>query len=111
MSFQARIDIDVVYHETTEGTFALGSIDEHLRQNPTRCETVSDTLTTSAEPITTQALSTVSMLAIKNTGSSTIRLEGSIDISAGRLAVLPVTELPSVSAPSGSGSYSAVVFS
>lgn len=111
MSFQARIDIDVVYHETTEGTFSLGSIDEHLRQNPTRCETVTDTLTTAAEPITTQALTTVSMLAIKNTGSSIIRLEGSIDISAGRLAVLPVTELPSVSAPSGSGSYSAVVFS
>ena len=110
MSFQARIDIDVVYHETTEGTFSLGGIDEHLRQTLPAAKQL-PTLTTAAEPITTQALTTVSMLAIKNTGSSTIRLEGSIDISAGRLAVLPVTELPSVSAPSGSGSYSAVVFS
>ena len=112
MSFKARVDIDIVFHEETANIFGVGSISEHLLHTPTRCEEVSDNNVTSAqEPITTLALNTVSMIALKNTGTTTLRLEGAIDISSGRLVVLPVTDLPSVSAPSGSGSYTAVIFS
>tara|TARA_Y100001937_G_C7053852_1_gene300430 strand:+ start:173 stop:508 length:336 start_codon:yes stop_codon:yes gene_type:complete len=111
MSFRARVDIDVIYHELSDSSISIGSLSDHYLTNPTRCETVTDNVTSATEPITTLNMTTVSALALKNTGESTLRLEGCIDVTAGRLVILPVTELPTISAPSGTGSYKAVVFS
>lgn len=106
MSARARIDVDVVYHDGTDTTLSIGSLAEHQAPSLTRAMTITGTVATTAVQIVgTTPLST---LVVKNTGGGTLRVAGSIDVAAGRLAVLPVTATVTVAAPSGNGSYTAL---
>lgn len=106
MTIRARIDVDAIYHSGDTATLVVGALSEHLAPSPTVAATITANATTAAASIAgSQPLST---LVVKNTGSTTIRLAGSIDVAAGRLAVIPTTSTITVSAPSGSGSYSCI---
>lgn len=106
MTVRARIDIDAVYQDASDTSLTIGSLAEHLSPSLTTAQTVSATAgTTSVQIVGATPLST---LVVKNTGSSVLRLAGSINVAAGRVAVLPVTASITVSAPSGSGSYTAL---
>jgi hypothetical protein len=106
MTIRARIDTDVIYHNSSDTTFVIGSLSEHLVTAPTSALTISATAATSAVQIVGSG--PLSTLAVKNTGATVLRLAGAIDVPAGRVAVIPTTATITVSAPSGSGSYSAV---
>ena len=106
MSIRARIDIDTIYQNVSDTSLAIGTLTEHLAPSLTVAQTITGTAGTAAVQISgTTPLST---LVVTNTGASVLRLAGLVDIAAGRLAVLPVTATITVSAPSGSGSYTAV---
>jgi hypothetical protein len=106
MTVRARIDVDAVYHNATDTSLLVGVLSEHLAPALTTAQTISGSVGTAAVQISgTTPLST---LVVKNTGTSALRLAGGIDVVAGRLAVLPVTATITVSAPSGSGSYTAL---
>jgi hypothetical protein len=106
MSAKARIDVSVVYHEANGGTFSVGSLADNVLTEPTSVQTLSGTVGTVAVSI--GGTGTLTTLAIKNTGAGVLRVAGAIDIAAGRVAVLPVAATVTVSAPSGSGSYTAI---
>jgi hypothetical protein len=106
MTIRARIDIDTVYQNVTDTSLAIGTLAEHLSPSLTVAQTVTGTAGTSSVQISgTTPLST---LVVKNTGNTVLRLAGGVDVAVGRLAVLPVTATITVSAPSGSGSYTAL---
>ncbi len=107
MSVQARVDVDVVFHDSNGSTFSIGTVDDHQFAEPAGCETITGSVGTAAESIVS-SVGTLSTLAVKNTGTSVLRVAGAIDVSAGRVAVLPVTSTVTVEAPSGSGSYTAI---
>lgn len=106
MSIKARVDVSVVYHDNDGSTFTVGSLNDSRMTEPAVATSVTGTVGTSAVSIAGSG--SLSTLAIKNTGNSVLRVAGAIDVSAGRVAVLPVTATVTVSAPSGSGAYSAV---
>jgi hypothetical protein len=106
MTINAAIDVDIVYHDASGQTFTVGAVTDHLRGTTGTAYTLTGTAGTSATTLT--AAGSLSTLAIKNTGTNVLRVAGAIDVSAGRLAVLPVTATVSVSAPSGSTQYTAV---
>lgn len=106
MSAKAKVDVSVVYHETNGGTFSVGSLADNVFTEPTSVQTLSGTVGTAAVAI--GGTGTLTTLAIKNTGAGVLRVAGSIDIAAGRVAVLPVAATVTVSAPGGSGSYTAI---
>lgn len=106
MTVNATIDIDVIYHNTDGQTFTVGAATDHLRSSPAAAYTLTGTAGTSSTTLT--ASGSLTTLAIKNTGANVLRVAGAIDVSAGRLAVLPVTATVSVSAPAGPTQYSAV---
>jgi hypothetical protein len=106
MTAKARIDVDAVYHSSSDTTLTVGSISDHIAPALTVAATITGTCGTSAVQIVgTTPLST---LVVKNMGTGVLRLAGSIDVTAGRVAVLPVTATITVSAPAGSGSYTAL---
>jgi hypothetical protein len=106
MTIRARIDVDAVYHDASDTSLTVGTLAEHLAPSLTRAQTISGNVgTASVQIVGTTPLST---LVVKNTGAGVLRLAGSVDVAAGRLAVLPVTATLTVSAPSGSGSYTAL---
>jgi len=106
MTVRARIDIDTVYHEASDTSLTIGNLSEHLSPALTSAQTISGSVGTAAVQIV--GATPLSTLVVKNTGASALRLAGSINVSAGRLAVLPVTATITVSAPSGSGTYTAI---
>lgn len=106
MSVKARIDVDVLFHDTDGSSLTVGSATEHLFQTPGAAVTISGTVGTSAVAIS--GPTSLTTLAIKNTGSGVLRLGGAIDVSAGRLAVIPTTAAPTVQAVGGSGTYTCV---
>jgi len=106
MSVRARIDIDVVYHDSTATTLTVGNLAEHLSPPLTVAQTITGTAGTSAVQIVGSGA--LSSLIVKNTGNGVIRLAGAIDVQAGRVACLPVTATITVAAPAGSGSYTAL---
>lgn len=106
MTIRARVDTDVIFHDSTDTVFRVGSLSEHTLTSPTTAAAVTASATTTAVAIVGSG--PLSTLAVKNTGNSVIRLAGSIDVPAGRVAVIPTTATITVSAPGGSGSYSAV---
>lgn len=106
MSAKAKVDVSVVYHETNGGTFSVGSLADNVLTEPTSVQTLSGTVGTAAVAI--GGTGTLTTLAIKNTGAGVLRVAGAIDIAAGRVAVLPVAATVTVSAPGGSGSYTAI---
>ena len=106
MTVRARIDIDTVYHDATDTSLTIGNLAEHLSPALTSAQTISGSVgTAEVQIVGTTPLST---LVVKNTGAGVLRLAGSINVSAGRLAVLPVTATITVSAPAGSGTYTAI---
>lgn len=104
MTARARIDVDVVFQDGDTNSITVGSLTEHIQPAITKSVASTGTVGTSAVSIVgTPPLST---LAVKNTGNGVLRLAGSVDVAAGRLAVLPVTATVSISAPAGNGTYS-----
>jgi hypothetical protein len=106
MTIRARIDVDAVFHDATETNLTVGSLAEHLALLPTVASSFTATAGTAAINIT--GSTPLSTLVVKNTGSGVIRLAGGINVPAGRLAVIPTTATITVSAPSGTGSYSCI---
>jgi len=106
MTSRARVDIDAVYHAGDERSLTVGSLSEHISPSLTVAQTVTASVGTAAVQII--GATPLSTLVVKNTGSGTLRLAGSIDVAAGRVAVLPVTATITVSAPAGGGSYTAL---
>jgi hypothetical protein len=106
MSVKARVDVSVIYHDTDGLTFSVGTLTDNRMTEPASAATIGGTVGTSAVSIVGSG--SLSTLAIKNTGTSVLRVAGAIDVAAGRLAVLPVTATVTVAAPSGSGAYTAI---
>lgn len=106
MTVRARIDIDAVYQDASDTSLTVGTISEHISPPLTTAQTISGTAGTAAVQIV--GATPLSTLVVKNTGSSVLRLAGSINVPAGRVAVLPVTATITVSAPSGMGVYTAL---
>jgi hypothetical protein len=106
MTVRARIDVDAVYHSFTDTSLVVGTLSEHIAPALTTAQTITGSVGTAAVQIV--GSTPLSTLVVKNTGASVLRLAGSVDVTAGRLAVLPVTATITVSAPSGSGSYTAL---
>ena len=106
MTFRARIDVDAVYHDVDDSSLTVGVLSEHISPSLTTAQTINGSVGTAAVQIV--GATPLSTLVVKNTGASVLRLAGSVNVSAGRLAVLPVTATITVSAPSGSGTYTAL---
>lgn len=106
MTVRARIDVDAVYHDASDSSLTVGVISEHVSPSLTTAQTINGSVGTAAVQIV--GATPLSTLVVKNTGSSVLRLAGAINVAAGRVAVLPVTTTITVSAPSGSGSYTAL---
>lgn len=105
MTTASRIDTDVVFHDTNGNVFTLGAVSEHLRGTAS-CQMVTATVSTATAALATTLLS-LSTVAIKNSGSSVLRVAGAISIPAGRVAVLPTTSTFTIASASGSGEYQA----
>lgn len=106
MTVRARIDIDAVYHDVNDTSLTIGTLSEHISPSLTTAQTINGSVGTAAVQIV--GATPLSTLVVKNTGSGVLRLAGSVDVAAGRVAVLPVTTTVTVSAPSGTGSYTAL---
>ena len=106
MSIKAKVDVSVIYHDATSATFSVGALADNLLSDVATAQTFTGTVGTSAVQIVGQG--NASTVAIKNTGTNVLRVAGSLDVSAGRLAVLPVTAAVSVAAAAGNGSYTAI---
>lgn len=106
MTARARIDVDAVYHDQAGSTLTVGSLSDHVAPALTTAVTITGSVGTAAVQIV--GITPLSTLVVKNTGAGVLRLAGSIDVTAGRVAVLPTTATITVSAPSGSGSYTAL---
>jgi hypothetical protein len=106
MTVRARIDVDAVYHDAGDTSLTVGVLSEHISPSLTTAQTINGSVGTASVQIV--GATPLSTLVVKNTGASVLRLAGSINVSAGRLAVLPVTATITVSAPSGSGTYTAL---
>lgn len=103
MTVKARIDVDAVYHDSDAASLTVGVLSEHISPSLTTAQTVNGTVGTSAVQIV--GAGPLSTLVVKNTGATSLRLAGSMDVAAGRVAVLPVTATITVSGP---GSYTAL---
>jgi hypothetical protein len=108
MSFEARVDADIIFHDTSEAVFEVGVVSDHQQVLNKTCETITGSATTTPADITASSATTLSTLAIKNTGSVGLIAAGVITIPAGRTAVLPVTSTVSIESASGTGQYTAI---
>jgi hypothetical protein len=106
MSFRARIDVDIVYHDYSDTALSVGTLSEHVAMTPTSAATITGTCGTSAVQIVGTA--PLSTLVVKNTGTRGLRLGGAIDVAAGRVAVIPTTATVTVAGVGGSGAYTAI---
>lgn len=106
MTIRARVDTDIIFHDTTDSTFTIGSLSEHTMNTATSALTIAATVGTSATQIVGSG--PLSTLAVKNTGSGYLRLAGAINVPSGRVAVIPTTATITVAAVAGAGSYTAI---
>lgn len=106
MTIKTRIDVDAVYHDVTSSSITVGSLSDHIAGTPSAA--VSSTGTVGTAAVSLVGATSLSTLVIKNTGAGVLRLAGGIDVTAGRVAVLPTTATITVSSPGGSGSYSMI---
>lgn len=106
MTVKARIDVDVVFHDSSDSTMTVGSLSEHLMHSPAAAAATTGTCGTSA--VTIVGSGSLSTLAVKNTGTNALRLAGAIDVPAGRLAVVPTTATITVQGVGGNGAYSCI---
>lgn len=105
MSVNSRLDIDLVFHDSSDSTFSVGVLSEHLASTASAVS-VSGTVGTSAVSI--GSTGSMSTLAVKNTGGTVLRVAGALSVPAGRLTVLPITAATTISSVSGVGSYSLI---
>lgn len=105
MSVNSRLDVDLVYHDSSDTTFAVGVLSEHLASTALA---VSATGTVGTSAVSVGSTGAMSTLAIKNSGSTVLRVAGALSIPAGRLAVLPITATTTIASQSGVGSYSLI---
>lgn len=108
MSYEARVSVDVVFHNKGQNTFEVGYVSDHLSRLEGVCESITETVTADPEAVTATTASSLDTLAIKNSGSSDIVIGGVITVPAGRVAVLPTSTPVTVEAPSGIGEYTAI---
>lgn len=107
MTIKAKLDVDLVVHDAGTATFTVNSLSDHfLIDANVRQFTSAATVGTSAISIT--GPSVLSTLVVKNEGVNGLRVAGAVDISSGRVAVLPVTATVTVASVSGQGTYSAL---
>lgn len=106
MTIRYRVDTDVIYHDQTDTSFAIGSLSEHTMATATSALTVAGTASTAAVQIVGSG--PLSTMAVKNTGTAVLRLAGAIDVPAGRVAVVPTTATITVAAVAGTASYTAL---
>lgn len=107
MTLRSKLDVDLVCHDAGTATFVVNSLSDHFLIEPNVVQyTGSATVGTSAVSISGPTI--LSTLVVKNEGSQALRLAGAINVSAGRVAVLPVTATVTVASVSGQGSYTAL---
>lgn len=110
MTLRAKLDVDLVCHDSGTATFVVSSLSDHFLTEPNAVQftggAVPVTVGTSAVSISGPTVLTT--LVIKNEGSQALRVAGAIDVQAGRVAVLPVTATVTVASVSGQGSYSSL---
>lgn len=112
MTLRAKLDLDIVCHDSGTATFTVNTMSEHSMTSPAAVKFVGGatpvTVGTSAVSIVGPAV--VSTLVVKNEGTQPLLVAGmSAPIGAGRLAVLPITATTvSIAAVSGQGSFSAL---
>lgn len=107
MTLRAKLDVDLVCHDSGTATFVVNSLSDHFLTEPNAVQfTGAATVGTSAVSISGPTVLTT--LVIKNEGSQALRVAGAIDVQAGRVAVLPVTATVTVASVSGQGSYSSL---
>lgn len=106
MTIRARVDTDVIFHDSTDTVFQIGSLSEHLLTTPAAASATTAVATTTAASIVGSG--SLSTLAVKNTGTTVLRLAGAISVPAGRVAVIPTTATITVASVGGTGTYSAV---
>ena len=107
MTLRSKLDVDLVCHDAGTATFVVNSLSDHFLIEPNVIQyTGPATVGTSAVSITGPTI--LSTLVVKNEGAQPLRIAGAINISAGRVAVLPVTATVTVASVSGQGSYTAL---
>jgi hypothetical protein len=107
MTLRSKLDVDLVCHDAGTATFVVNSVSDHFLIEPNVIQYIgSATVGTSA--ISISGPTVLSTLVVKNEGAQPLRLAGTIDVSAGRVAVLPVTATVTVASVSGQGSYTAL---
>jgi hypothetical protein len=106
MATRARIDIDVVFQQGDASTITVGSLTEHLSPTLSSATQINGSVGTAAVTIT--GPTPVSTIVVKAGAGGTLRVNGAMELSAGRLAVFPVTASITLSAPSGAGTYSCI---
>lgn len=107
MSLRSKLDVDLVCHDSGTATFVVNSVSDHFLIEPNVLQyTGSATVGTSAVSISGPTV--LSTLVVKNEGTQPLRIAGAINISAGRVAVLPVTATVTVASVSGQGTYTAL---
>lgn len=107
MTLRSKLDVDLICHDSGTATFIVNSVSDHFLIEPNVMQyTGAATVGTAAISITGPTI--LSTLVVKNEGSTTLRLAGAIDVSVGRVTVLPVTATVTVASLSGQGSYSAL---
>jgi hypothetical protein len=107
MTLRSKLDVDLVCHDAGTATFVVNSVSDHFLIEPNVIRYIgSATVGTSAVSISGPTV--LSTLVVKNEGVQPLRLAGAIDVSAGRVAVLPVTATVTVASVSGQGSYTAL---
>lgn len=106
MTARVRVDTDVVFQQGDTATITVGSLTEHLSPSISSAQTISGTVGTTAVSIS--GAGPLSTLALKNTGQGMLRVAGAVDLSPGRLAILPITATVTVAVASGQGSYSCI---
>lgn len=104
MTIRARLDVDAVFHDATDTSLTVGSLAEHLALTPAVASAFTASAGTAAISISGPSTQ-LSTLVVKNTGTASLRIGGTIDIPAGRLAVIPTTATTTISGP---GTYSVV---
>jgi len=107
MTLRSKLDVDLVCHDAGTATFVVNNLSDHFLIEPNVIQyTGSATVGTSAVSISGPTV--LSTLVVKNEGTQPLRIAGAINISAGRVAVLPVTATVTVASVSGQGSYTAL---
>lgn len=110
MTLRAKLDLDIVCHDSGTATFTVNTMSEHSLASPSAVKFAGGatpaTVGTAAVSVAGPAV--VSTLVVKNEGTQPLLVAGmSAPIAAGRLAVLPITATSvSIASVTGQGAFS-----